>query len=374
MRKINIHTLLFLLLVSIVFCSYTLATEVGGIRQNIVDIANQLEKINRFDCEAVGINRAKPESYKLYEQLTTNATVKELIQLVEHDNAVVQCYSIKALSERASVDMLPILLSQLSNAKNVVSLCGSTQQTQKVCDFVYAQLQNLEKNEKIFVTTSLKDQIFQNILFNDYSDVIAYNRQLKGQSAGSNTTKPDKILANYKAYALNDVMLRVEPKPPYYNRIRLITEASICTNAIIALAKYRKQTDIQLLKQFYPDHHNHTTWLKAIYEFPDPGFLDDLFTLQLEYVDKQFCRANAVCGYYTVLLQYKNEQSIEIITYGLENMKYTKNRMCHMEALYAALELFPYSFYDIFKTTLPITEKQNNKIQAIIDDYVQEEE
>lgn len=373
MKKIITHIFIFLLLISIEFPRIIFASEISGIRQNIVDIANKMEVINRFDCESVGLNRTKPESYKLYEQLTINATVKELIQLVEYDNAVVQCYSIKALSEKESVDMLPILLSQLSNVKNVVSLCGSTQQTQKVCDYVYTQLQNLEKNEKIFVTATLKDQIFQNILFNNYSDIIAYISQHRGQSARSNTIKPDKILASYNAYALNDVMLRIEPKANYYNRIREITKDSICKNAIIALAKYRKQTDVPLIKQYYPVHRNHTTWLKAIYEFPDAGFIDDLFTLQLEYIDKQFCRTNIACRFYTVILQYKNPQSIEIINYGLDNMKYTKNRNCHLEALSAALELFPYSYYENVKNSIPITIQQKDKIQYIVQEYIEEE-
>ena len=374
MKRIITHTTLFLLLVSIIFCSQIHATDVGSIRQNIVEIANQLEAINRFDCEIVGLNRVKPESYKLYEQLTANATVKELVQLVEHNNAVVQCYSIKALGEKGAVDMLPILLSQLSNVKNLVSLCGSTQKVQKVCDYVYSQLQDLEKNEQIFVTSSLKDQIFQNILFNDFTDIITYISQLRGQSSGSKNPEQNKILASYEAYALNDVMLRVEPNPDYYNRIRKITEDSICKNVIVALAKYQKQSDIPLIKQYYPVHHNHTVWLKAIYEFPDPGFIDDLFTLQLEYIDKQFCRTNLACRYYTVLLQYKNEQSIEIINFGLDNMKYTKNRNCHLEALYAALELFPFSFYKPLKNSIPITPSQNGKIQRIIEDYIKEEE
>lgn len=374
MKNIIKNTILFLFITVCSIPAYT--NESNGIRANIIEIANQLEAINRFDCEAVGLDRNKPESYKLYEQLTTNATVKELIQLVEHQNAVVQCYSIKALGEKSSVDMLPILLSQLSNTKNMVALCGSSQQTQKVCDYVYAQLMYFSNNGRITLSENMKDQVYENILYNDYSDYVAYIYQLRVKSANlkSQQNGQGKILANYHTTALDDVLLKIQPKTAYYKRIREITTDSICENAIIALAKYRQQADIALIKKYYPKFHVHTTWLNAIAEFPDPGFIDDLFTLQLQYLDKQYCRSQMVCKYYIVLLQYKNQESLEIIKYGLENMKFTKNQNCHLEALYAALEMFPDPYYKDIKNNIPLTQKQKDRVKAFVKDYLAEDD
>ena len=81
-----------------------------------------------------------------------------------------------------------------------------------------------------------------------------------------------------------------------------------------------------------------------------------------------------VCKYYTVLLQYKNQQSIEIIKYGIENMKYTKNRSCHMEALYAALEIFPDPYYEPIKNSIPITQRQKERIEDFVEGYLEEED
>lgn len=341
------------------------------IRPTIIEIVNQLSEINRFECELVGVGRNKTESAALYQQLTLNATTKELIQLVEHDNAVVQCYSIKALGEKESVDILPVLFSQLSNAKNMLTICGSSQQTQKVFDYVYAQLKYYEKKGKITLSENQKDQVYQNILYNNFTDYITYINQFKNHTSESTGKQKgiDNNLANYRPTALDDVLLRIQPKPAYYQRIREITEASISNNAIIALAKYQRKEDVALIKEYYPKFQNHTTWLNAILEFPDPWFLSDLEELQKQYLDKQFCRVNMICRYYAVLLQYKNQESIEIIKYGLEHMKYTKNQSCHLEALYAALELFPDPYYNNLKNNVPITQKQKERIKRIVEDY-----
>lgn len=372
MKKYITYTILSLIFMSPAFSGGSSYMEV---RQNIIEIANQIEKINRFDCEAIGHNRQKPASYKLYEQLTANATVKELIQLVEHHNAVVQCYSMKALSEKDNVDMLPILFSQLSNAKNLVAMCGSTEQTLKVFDYVYGQLQYLEEQKKVTLDNDLKDQIYQNILYNNYDDYVAYIKQFKGKSASSSIkqTGMDKSLALYHATSLDDILLKIQTKQTYYNRIREITMDSICENAIIALAKYQNPADITIIKSYFPKHKIHTIWLKAVFEFPSPWFLTDLEELQEQYLEKEYCRINMVCRYYTVLLQYKNQKSIEIIRYGLENIKYTKNRNCHLEALYAALEIYPDPYYSELKKNVPIAQNRKDKIQNIIEDYKKKE-
>jgi len=356
-------------LVATTFSSEPAFGDIIKIRKTIIKIAHQLEEINRFDCEAIGLAGQKPESFKLYEKLTANATAQELIQLAEHDNAVVQCYSIKALGERNSVDLLPILLSQLANTKNIIAMCGCFQQTKKVFDYVYSQIEYHEKNGNITLNDHTKDQIYRIILYNDYSDYIAYLNQFRKYPARSNTKGLDNTLASYRAFALDNVLLNIEPKQAYYKRIRQVAMDSISKNAIIALAKYQQQADIPLIKKYYPTYHIHDTYLNAISEFPDPGFIDDLFTLQLQYLDKEFCRAKTICKYYTVLLQYKNQQSIEIIKYGLKNMRYTKNRNCHLEALYAALEIFPDPYYDDIKSSIPISQKQKDRIEKIVEDY-----
>lgn len=370
MRKYIAYIIILLFLANPVF---SLNPESSEIRANIIELANQLGKINRFECELVGVGRNKTESFRLYEQLTLNATVKELLQLVENDNAVVQCYAIKALGENKSVDMLPILFSQLSNAKNMLTVCGSSQQTEKVFDYVYAQLNYHETEGNITLSENQKDQVYQNILYNNYTDYIAYINQFRTQSdAAVKQQGMDKNLATYRPTALDDIMLKIEPKPAYYNRIHEIAEDSICKNAIIALAKYQLRADVSLLKKYYPQNQMHTTWLSAIFEFPDPWFLGDLEELQKQYLDKQYCRVNMICRYYAVLLQYRNQQSIDIIKYGLENMKYTKNQTCHLEALYAALELFPDSYYDVLKNNIPINQNQKVRIKRIVDDYREE--
>ena len=59
----------------------------------------------------------------------------------------------------------------------------------------------------------------------------------------------------------------------------------------------------------------------------------------------------------------------DIIKYGLENMKYTKNQTCHLEALYAALELFPDPYYNVLKNNIPISQNQKIRITRIVDNY-----
>ena len=371
MKKYIVYLIIFLFLSNPAFSGEPESSE---IRPNIIELANQLGKINRFECELVGIGRNKTESFRIYEQLTLNATVKELVQLLEHENAVVQCYAIKALGENKSMDMLPILFSQLSNAKNMLTVCGSSQQTQKVFDYVYAQLNYHETEGNITLSENQRDQVYQNILYNNYTDYIAYISQFRNQSVNAAVKQQgmDKNLATYRPTSLDDILLKIDPKPAYYKRIREIAEDSICKNAIIALAKYQSHADVSLLKKYYPKNQMHTTWLSAIFEFPDPWFLGDLEELQKQYLDKQYCRVSMICRYYSVLIQYRNQQSIEIMKHGLENMKYTKNQTCHLEALYAALELFPDSYYDVLKNNIPINQNQKVRIKRIVDDYRKE--
>lgn len=373
MRKSFAYSISFLFLANSIFGSGSVAGNFE-IRPVIIEIANKLSEINRFECELVGVGRYKTESYTLYQQLTLNATIKELIQLVEHENAVVQCYSIKALGEKTSVNILPILFSQLSNTKNMLTICSSSPQTQKVFDYVYAQLNYHEKKGRISLSENQKDQVYQNILYNNYSDYLAYIGQFQDHPANASGKQQgiDNNLANYRTTALDDVLIKISPKPAYYDRIREFTEASISNNAIIALAKYQRKEDVALIKEHYPKFQMHTTWLRAIFEFPDPWFLSDLEELQKQYLDKQYCRVNMICRFYSVLLQYKNPKSIEIIKYGLENMKYSKNQTCHLEALYAALELFPDPFYTNLKNNIPITQKQKERIERIVEDYKEE--
>lgn len=340
-------------------------------REEVTEIVDSIATINRFDCEAISFGGHKPESFKLFEKLQKYSTTQELIKLVEHNNAIVQCYSIKALEQRDSVDLFPILLSQLTNLKSIHGMCGCFPFTMKVFDYVYSQIEYHSKFGNITLNDNQINKIDSIILYNDYSDYLVYLNQFRKTKSDSNnrSRRIDMTLSMYQASALDEILKRIEPKKSYYERIREIAIDSICANIIITLSKYKEQKDIPLIKKYFPKYHIHNTYLKAIFEFPDTSFLNDLYNLQLQYLEMEDCRINMICNYYSTLMQYKNQRSIEIINYGLEFFIYDKNLNCHLDALYAALELFPDIYYEKIKNKIELTPNRNARIKHIIKYY-----
>lgn len=341
------------------------------IREEVTEIVDSIAIINRFDRDAISFDGHKPQSFKFFERLIKHASTQELIQLVEHNNAVVQCYSIKALGQKDSVDLLPILISQLTNLKHIQGACGCFPYTMKVFDYAFSEIEYHRKYGKITLDDKQINEIDSIILYNDYSDYFAYLNQFRNTISDSNKRNRgiDMTLSMYQATSLNEILNRIEPKKSYYERIREIAVDSICGNVIITLAKYKEQKDIPIIKKFFPKYHIHDTYLKAIFEFPDTIFLNDLYLIQLQYLDIEYCRAFMICNYYTTLVQFKNQQSIEIINYGIENLKYDKNLNCHLDALYAALELYPDNYYERVKNNIELNTDREERIKSIMNYY-----
>lgn len=305
-----------------VFSTYgqkkTVKSSISTKTQNTV---KKIAKVNEFMGGSVGFAGMTPTQFNNFQELKKNASKTELLKLTSHNNGVVRCYSIWALSSAKSVDLFPITLSHINDNQFVKTQFGCIGGRERVGDIF------------IRITKPYFDSVQTATL-----DSILFN-------------KPNKLNAK------SNLIDRISLTEQNYPRIRELAKKGN-QSAIVKLAKYRKEQDINLIlknkdkSKYSPYRYTY----KAIQNYPSPKFLPFL-KIQLENTLDHDHYSGEWKELYKAIANYKNEKSLKLLTIPFTEVVHKHIRKYHLEFIYCALRDNHDTIYDNLLWTYWIEEE-----------------
>ncbi|TPG42131.1 hypothetical protein [Flavobacterium pectinovorum] len=326
MNKINLKISLFLsflILFLSVSCYGKSDYDASKISNKTNQIIKKIETVNVLMGSAVGAAGRTPKQFENFEELKKNASLEELIMLTNHPNAVVRCYSFWALLRLKNIDLFSIVKNHLGDDSMVQTQFGCIGSSEKVGDF-YIQL----------VTTDYEDD--------DVSTKLLNERQLK-------------ILDSLLIYSENNLNMRfdaiskAEPTEDLYPKVRELVIKENNQSALVTLAKYRKESDIELIlknKDIDEDAESgYFSTYKAIQNFPDVRFLPLLEknlnnTLDEDYFSQEWREL------YLAIASYKSQKSLELLSIPFTKVKNKDIKKYHIEFVNNAILVNKCKIYD----------------------------
>lgn len=233
MTNITKHIALTLTLLTVTICygqDKSLSTK---------ETIKQLAKNNYVAPYPDGFINFESPQHELYLKLQETATTDELLAYINDKRPIVRTYALKCLDDRKYDHLFKIAVSHLHDTSKVRSE-GHMSRNVFVGDF-FVNVQNITKSER--------KQLDSLILYTDN-----------------------------KLFYLNGLLSEIEPNEKHYERIKYLADKN--EFAVIALAKFRKESDIdfiatQILKNSY-------FTIEAIEIFPAEPFKNTLQTLREE--------------------------------------------------------------------------------------------
>ncbi|HEY8894644.1 MAG TPA: hypothetical protein VIM79_07505 [Niastella sp.] len=275
-----------------------------------------ITKTNVLMGGAVGIDGRRPEQWDRFDLLRTKASDQELIALTDDTNAVVRCYAFQALAEKNYVDVYPIVICHLSDTATVRTingcLIGSKKAGDLMLDGVYSKC---GQDGNRHLNTDQREVVDSLLIY-------------------GNDNRLDKR---------NMVLSRIEPAKRYYVGVRRLATVEKNKEAVVALSKYRKKSDIPIIKEFLNDPHSQKFGFAAVKNFPDPSFYPYLEKALKDEIKND--KENDVQELYYAIVQYKNKASRELLKFALSEAKDMKY-IHHSDYLSQALREYPAPIYE----------------------------
>jgi len=292
----------------------------------------------------------------------------EWIKLTKYPDPHVRTSAFRALvTAYPEVDSLPIILEHLTDNELIKQAVYDMYSMEKVGD-VFLQIATLST--------------FQQLEVDKFSDA---DRQTLFTVL---LTQPNELKS------ITDFLLYAEPFPELYELIR--ERAKEDTAALVALAKYQQQQDIELIKQqlvsikdvramsALPHQQRHAAFeheqrvMLAISHFPAPKFFDQLKQRFIRNLTAKLyqnparpihIRSNPVQSLYSAIASFRNEAALELFTapYDGEFALSTEELEMHTKWVSYAISASISPVYENLMWSLWIGQ---NKVTKAIFDYL----
>ncbi len=301
-------------------------------------IVKKIEAVNTLMGSAVSYSGERPEQYDNFQELKENASIAELEKLTLHPNGVVRCYAFWALTYHYTVELLPIVLAHIDDSETVETLFGCIGGEQSVGD-IFIEIATQEYDTEQYSLTSAELATLDSILIYRFSD------------AG--------------LYAFHRAMERIQPTEQHYARIHELAEQGQ-PSAIVALAKYRKESDITffLSKAESPDVVR--VMNRVVLHFPHPRFFSFLKG-RLAACLEQNCQEYELQQIYPAIACYRNDDARKLLENGLAKVHAVNNQDDHINAVFSAVCRYREPVYSALLWRLWVEE---NKITPDVFQYL----
>ncbi|MFK7971733.1 MAG: hypothetical protein AB8F95_15310 [Bacteroidia bacterium] len=216
------------------------------------------------------------------------------------------------------------------------------------------------------ISRQLVGDFFLEIVTPNYVSNEAYKLNGKEKSTIDSVLLFDKKV---QLEARNALLKAIEPLDKYYERLKEIYNKEDNPAALIAISKYKKETDIPLIKTWLSKTQTRDQYygLRAVIHFPHAEFFP-----YLKHIHEQEIAKPSGFSYslnrvlYLAIVQYQNRESRELIEYTLDKatgpaLKY------HYEAIWLALTKYPNSIYTGLKRNIILTESQKESLRRWLD-------
>ncbi len=328
----------------LVFTLYLFSQPVFGSNEITTEIADVLIKIEKDGILKIGqdglVNK-KQENY--FAMLKSAAKIEELIELTSHKNKIVRCYAFCVLTHYHTADLFSVILNHIDDNEYVTLHFHDTIQDMKVGDFF------------IYVATS-KESFSESTKLTPEQIISLDSLLIK---------IPNKLNSRNKA------LMRVKPVSALYPRIRELYLKDNNQSALVALAKYRKEKDIELIlnnrekidyEKLYGDVYalisedpqeickkeiqgfNYT--YIAIASYPNSKFFPLLKKNLLKALGNSFWSEDWR-NLYKAVAAFKDKEALMLLQLPLSQVKAGGSvRKYHLESVCDALLLFKDPIYD----------------------------
>lgn len=308
------------------------------ISKKIQKVVDKIAEDNMYKSSAVGYAGERTKQWDRFEELKKRATDEELIILTNHKSPAVKCYSFQALAERKSPKTFEILLNHLKDTDVIETFQGCIVSVQLVGDF------------------------FLNVVTPNYISISAYKlNEVQKNTVDSILIFDDKVKLVAKSYLLE----RISPKDVFYTRIKQIYEEENNKSAIIAISKYRKDEDKELIAKWLMKEKTNDQYygLRAVRNFPDSYFFPYLEKIQQQEIKKPTgFNYPLIRMLYLSTVQYKNKESRELIENTLKNAEKSTLKY-HSEYIWLALTKYPDSIYSGIVETIEISDFKKSEFE-----------
>lgn len=322
-NKLSIrYSLLSFLLIAFfqLSCSGKNSTEISEETNLIV---KKIEKINVLMGSAVGYGGNIPEQYENFEALKKTASKEELLQLTNHSNAVVRCYSFWALGNHKNFDLFSLVKNHIKDDALIKTQFGCLLSTEKVGDFFI----------KLVTPNYIDDEVKK-----------LNEKELKSL---------DSLLV-YKENNLDSrfrAIEKAEPTELLYQKVRELVTKFNNQSALVTLSKYKNPNDIELIlnnrdKDLEDDAESGYFYTyKAIQNFPDQHFLPFLEKRLKETLDNDHF-SNEWAEMYAGIATYKNKQAVELLKIPFTKVQHQNIKEYHIKFVYEAILANSFSLYN----------------------------
>lgn len=275
-------------------------------------IVTKIEKINELMGSAVSFGAIRPEQYDHFTRLQKAATKDELIELTNHPNGVVRCYSFWALSLDTTYNLFPIIVRHINDDELIKTQFGCIVGGEKVGDFFIS----VATPEYV----DLNSQKMSTAQFEQLDSILIYT--------------PNTLYA--KTYAIN----RAKLTERLYPRIRELVVKEKNLSALPVLAKFQKEQDIKIIlnsreKDRDSESGYHYTYL-AIINFPRPEFIP-LLEKNLKNTLDETHFSGEWRYLYGAIAAYKNEKAVELLNIPFTNVVHQDIKKYHLDFMYNAI-------------------------------------
>lgn len=251
----------------------------------------------------IGLEGNPSKDFQKFELLCELATTNELVELTNHPKGLIRCYAfIGTLAKDTSGIPIKIYQNHLLDTEKVECSFGCRLIELKVNEFY-----------NIVATSSI-----------DFGNIRTF-------------TKSDFDII-HKPFSESD-----------YKKIRSQAIIDSVNEAYIILAKYKKNQDIELIKQLLKNENNLNWGLRSVIYFPDTAFLPILKTIYKRHDRKNWDSYSFFNLYYKVLVQYHDDWIKKIL-------KRDMNNRFLRQFIVAALQRFPESEYSELKSRKTVKE------------------
>lgn len=281
----------------------------------------RIEDVNELMGSAVGYSGTQPKQWDNFEEFKKIATKDELIELTNHPNGVVRSYSFWALSHKKDIELYTIVKKHLNDSELINTQFGCIGSQEMVGDFFI----NVMTPQRIDLSSKKMNSNQQKEL----DSLLIYH--------------PNKLSARY--YAIN----RAEPTENLYPKIRELVIKEKNQNALVTLAKYQKEQDIEIIKNNRSKNNKvesgyYHTYI-AISKFPRPEFIPLLETNLNKTLDNTHF-SNEWRELYKAIASYKNNKAVELLKIPFSKVEHQNIKKYHIRFVYGAIQEFQDPIYD----------------------------
>ncbi|SFC98291.1 hypothetical protein [Flavobacterium phragmitis] len=315
--RISIFVLYLIIFILGTNCYAKIDSNKSKIRKKTSQIVLKIEKVNVLMGSAVYASGMRPKQYDNFEELKKYASKEELITLTNHTNGVVRCYSFWALLDYKEIDLFPIVKDHIKDDSAIETQFGCTASLEKVGDF------------------------FINLVTPSYVD----------DEVKKLNEKELKTLDSLLIYKENNLDSRfraieeAETTELLYPKVRELVTKFNNQSALVTLAKYKNEKDIELILNNKDDDAGNFYTYKAIQNFPDlrfQEFLEDNLNSGLNdtHYDNEWREL------YIAIAAFKSPKALELLSYPFTKVKNPNIKKYHINFVYDAIILNKFTLYD----------------------------